>query len=314
MIGQDAGQHPFDLLAFNYLAELESKVVNCSADVSLEGSMIVVPEAKGNSNSGIWQFNPDQGIRFDVQYPNGMHKLSIFRHGTSIAELWLPSDQNSGGNGKIAQQGNMFIDRYWPMWLDFYLNSGVVKYPQEISTQPSENTLEIKLPGNPSIFVTFLEMQYGLQITKLNSSVRNSNGFSADFERTFENEIVDGRWIPKSCVERRSGAYGNGELRLRFSGNSVDSDGRLIWDVEFPPGTKINDHISKQYYEVGKTSDPVSSVESMANFARRSDLSKPSVFGMFSKTTTWRFPVVALILATTFVAVLILAMYKRTKS
>jgi hypothetical protein len=199
------------------------------------------------------------------------------------------------------------------MWIDWYQNTNVVLNPQEITIKSSAKTLEIKMPGNPSIFVTFLESPNGLQITKLNSSVKNPN-FSINFERTFENILVDGIWIPKSCVELTSGSNGDGKLQLYFSDISLDSKGRIDWDVEFPPGTKVNDHVNKQYYEVSKSNDPISSIESMANHARRTDISKPSLFGVFSKPSNWQFSIVALVFATTCIVVLAIAIRTRIKS
>lgn len=313
LIGQDRGQHPFDLLAFDYLSKCESKSINCSVQLNLEGIAVFTPEAKGNSNLGKWQFNPEQGLRFDLPFLSGTHSQSIYGHGSHIAELWLPADEKAKGNGQLAQQGNLFTYRYWPMWIDWYKNTNVVLNPQEITINSSAKTLEIKMPGNPSIFVTFLESPNGLQITKLNSSVKNAN-FSINFERTFENTLVDGIWIPKSCIELTSGSNGDGKLQLSFSDISLDSNGRIDWHVEFPPGIKVNDHVNKQYYEVSKSNDPISSIESMANHPRRTDISKPSLLGVFSKPSNWQFSIVALVFATTCIVVLAIAIRKRIKS
>jgi hypothetical protein len=125
---------------------------------------------------------------------------------------------------------------------------------------------------------------------------------------------VDGIWIPKSCVELTSGSNGDGKLQLYFSDISLDSKGRIDWDVEFPPGTKVNDHVNKQYYEVSKSNDPISSIESMANHARRSDIAKPSLLGVFSKPSNWQFSIVALVFATTCIVVFAIAIRKRIKS
>ena len=125
---------------------------------------------------------------------------------------------------------------------------------------------------------------------------------------------MDGIWIPKSCVELTSGSNGDGKLQLSFSDISLDSNGRIDWHVEFPPGIKVNDHVNKQYYEVSKSNDPISSIESMANHARRSDISKPSLLGVFSKPSNWQFSIVALVFATTCIVVLAIAIRKRIKS
>jgi hypothetical protein len=77
---------------------------------------------------------------------------------------------------------------------------------------------------------------------------------------------------------------------------------------------KVNDHVNKQYYEVSKSNDPISSIESMANHARRTDISKPSLFGVFSKPSNWQFSIVALVFATTCIVVLAIAIRTRIKS